>query len=105
MAAKESQQMIGTRGEDLAVAELERQGMLILDRNWRCRMGEIDIVAMEVEDADRSLVFCEVKCRTGLGSAPRSKRSHMRKSASSDSWLVSGWPQATSPHERYGSTR
>ena len=70
MAAKESQQAIGTRGEDLAVAELERQGMVILDRNWRCRNGEIDIVAMEVEDADRSLVFCEVKCRTGLGFGP-----------------------------------
>jgi len=70
MAAKESQQAIGTRGEDLAAAELERQGMVILDRNWRCRVGEIDIVAMEVGDADRSLVFCEVKCRTGLGFGP-----------------------------------
>jgi putative endonuclease len=68
--AKASQQTIGTRGEDLAAAELERQGMVILDRNWRCRLGEIDIVAMEVEDADRSLVFCEVKCRTGLGFGP-----------------------------------
>jgi putative endonuclease len=65
--AKRSQQTIGVRGEDLAAAELERQGMVILDRNWRCRVGEIDIVAMEVEDAARSLVFCEVKCRTGLG--------------------------------------
>ena len=64
---KASQRTIGIRGEDLAAAELERQGMVILDRNWRCRTGEIDIVAMEVEDADRSLVFCEVKCRTGLG--------------------------------------
>ena len=68
--AKASQQTIGTRGEDLATAELERQGLVILDRNWRCRLGEIDIVAMEVEGADRSLVFCEVKCRTGLGFGP-----------------------------------
>jgi putative endonuclease len=58
-----SRQLIGTRGEDVAAAELQRQGMVILDRNWRCRAGEIDIVA---EDAE-SLVFCEVKCRTGLG--------------------------------------
>jgi putative endonuclease len=64
---KASQRTIGIRGEDLAAAELERQGMVILDRNWRCRTGEIDIVAMEIEAADRSLVFCEVKCRTGLG--------------------------------------
>jgi putative endonuclease len=63
--AKESRQALGTRGEDLAAAELERQGMVILDRNWRCRTGEIDIVAME--DGNRSLVFCEVKCRAGLG--------------------------------------
>ena len=68
--AKASQPTIGTRGEDLAAAELERQGLVILDRNWRCRLGEIDIVAMEVEGADRSLVFCEVKCRTGLGFGP-----------------------------------
>jgi putative endonuclease len=58
-----SRQEIGTRGEDLAAAELQRQGMVILDRNWRCRAGEIDIVAEEAG----SLVFCEVKCRTGLG--------------------------------------
>ena len=68
--AKASRQSVGTRGEDLAAAELERQGMVILDRNWRCRAGEIDIVAMDFEDADRSLVFCEVKCRTGLGFGP-----------------------------------
>ena len=58
-----SRQLIGTRGEDLAAAELQRQGMVILDRNWRCSAGEVDIVA---EDTG-SLVFCEVKCRTGLG--------------------------------------
>ncbi|HKH56420.1 MAG TPA: YraN family protein, partial [Propionibacteriaceae bacterium] len=40
--AKASRQSVGTRGEDLAAAELERQGMVILDRNWRCRTGEID---------------------------------------------------------------
>jgi putative endonuclease len=62
-----SRQQIGLRGEDLAVAELERQGMVIIDRNWRCRAGEIDIVAVDLEESRRSLVFCEVKCRTGLG--------------------------------------
>jgi putative endonuclease len=67
---KASRQALGTRGEDLAAAELERQGMVILDRNWRCRTGEIDIVAMDFEAANGSLVFCEVKCRTGLGFGP-----------------------------------
>lgn len=50
----------GRWGEDLAVDHLERLGLTILDRNWRCRAGEIDIVAA---DAD-ALVICEVKTRT-----------------------------------------
>lgn len=58
---------VGVRGEDLAAAELRRQGMSILARNWRCRSGEIDIVAAELADGRRTIVFCEVKCRTGLG--------------------------------------
>ena len=58
---------VGVRGEDLAVAELERQGLQVLVRNWRCRWGELDIVAMEQDEGHRTLVFCEVKCRTGVG--------------------------------------
>ena len=42
-----SKRQVGVRGEDLACAELERQGLEILARNWRCRLGEIDIVAAE----------------------------------------------------------
>jgi putative endonuclease len=63
----ESKRQIGGRGEDLACAELERQGMQVLERNWRCRLGEIDIVAAETGRTGRTLVFCEVKCRSGLG--------------------------------------
>ena len=62
-----SRQRVGIAGEDLAAAELERQGMVILDRNWRCGVGEIDIVAMDRRGQSGSLVFCEVKCRTGFG--------------------------------------
>jgi putative endonuclease len=67
MPKTESRQQLGVRGEDLACAELERQGMQVLERNWRCRLGEIDIVAAEVGGAGLTLVFCEVKCRSGLG--------------------------------------
>ena len=67
MPKTESKQQLGVRGEDLACAELERQGMQVLERNWRCRLGEIDIVAAEVGEAGLTLVFCEVKCRSGLG--------------------------------------
>ena len=67
MPATESKKQIGIRGEDLACAELQRQGMQILERNWRCRLGEIDIVAAESAVDGLTLVFCEVKCRSGLG--------------------------------------
>ena len=40
MAMRESKKQIGVRGEDLACAELERQGLQVLERNWRCRLGE-----------------------------------------------------------------
>lgn len=50
---------LGERGEDAAVAFLERSGLTIVERNWRCQVGEIDIVAL---DGD-TLVLCEVKTR------------------------------------------
>lgn len=58
---------LGVRGEDLAVAELERAGLRVVARNWRCRWGEIDIVATEEVGGRTTVVFCEVKCRSGLG--------------------------------------
>lgn len=50
---------LGTRGEDVAVGHLERLGYEILARNWRSRLGELDVVA---SDGD-TLVFVEVKLR------------------------------------------
>lgn len=50
---------LGERGEDAAAAYLERVGMTLVERNWRCSAGEIDIIAL---DGD-SLVLCEVKTR------------------------------------------
>ena len=58
MAAKDE---LGRRGEDEAVRYLERRGLVVLSRNWRCRDGELDVVAV---DTDR-LVVCEVKTRSG----------------------------------------
>lgn len=57
---------LGRFGEDLAVRHLRERGLVILDRNWRCDVGEIDIVAREAD----VLVVCEVKTRrtTGFGS-------------------------------------
>lgn len=58
---------IGMEGERLAASYLVRRGYRILDRNWRCMGGEIDIVACE-EDEDREcVVLVEVKTRLALG--------------------------------------
>jgi putative endonuclease len=50
---------LGKRGEDAAASYLERVGMTIVDRNWRTKSGEIDIVALD----GSTLVLCEVKTR------------------------------------------
>jgi putative endonuclease len=51
---------LGQDGEDLAARHLTDAGMVVLDRNWRCHEGELDIVA---RDGD-ALVFVEVKARS-----------------------------------------
>jgi putative endonuclease len=53
---------LGQDGEELAAQHLAAQGMEVLARNWRCREGELDIVA---RDGD-AIVFCEVKTRSGV---------------------------------------
>jgi putative endonuclease len=52
---------LGAAGEDLACAHLQRLGLEVLERNFRCRAGEIDVVA---RDGD-TVVFVEVKERSG----------------------------------------
>lgn len=54
---------LGRRGEAIAARHLQGRGLRILDRNWRCKQGEIDLVAMDGDE----LVFVEVKTRAGLG--------------------------------------
>lgn len=54
---------VGLAGEAAAVVELERRGMRVLARDWRCRLGQIDVVA---EDG-QTLVIVEVKARRGSG--------------------------------------
>lgn len=57
------QESLGRQGEDLACGELRRRGYAILERRFRTRRGEIDIVA---RDGD-VLVFVEVKARSSRG--------------------------------------
>ncbi|WAC89922.1 YraN family protein [Mycobacterium sp. Aquia_213] len=56
---------LGAMGEALAAEYLTRMGLRIVDRNWRCRYGELDVIA--ADDATRTVVFVEVKTRTGDG--------------------------------------
>jgi putative endonuclease len=53
---------LGRYGEELAARHLVEDGFVVLERNWRCDAGEIDIVA---RDGD-VLVVCEVKTRSSL---------------------------------------
>ena len=54
---------VGKYGEDLVADQLTRAGWRIVARNWRCRDGELDMVAWEGE----ALVAVEVKTRRGSG--------------------------------------
>lgn len=80
---------LGRLGEQLAAEHLVRRGFQILERNYRTRWGELDIVAFD----GRTIAFCEVKTRRltpGAGSpfeAVRTlKRSQVRKMAGH--WLI-----------------
>lgn len=53
----------GARAEDLCAELLRAAGLRILERNWRCRLGEIDLIAEE----RGMLVFAEVRMRSGPG--------------------------------------
>ena len=54
-----AQQQIGQRGEDMALAFLQRQGLVLSERNFRCRGGELDLIMRERE----TVVFVEVRQR------------------------------------------
>lgn len=80
---------LGATGERLAAEHLERLGYRIVERNYRTRWGELDIVAVDKD----ALVFCEVKSRraggrtgTALEAVSAAKRAQVRRIARR--WLV-----------------
>ena len=60
MTTTAARQAIGAYGESVARRHLSDRGLVVLDRNWRCEAGEIDLV---LRDGD-VLVVCEVKTRS-----------------------------------------
>src|SRR5688572_29160696 len=61
--ADDPRRRLGARGEELAARHLEARGLEVVERNYRTRYGELDVVARD----ERFLVFCEVKTRIVRG--------------------------------------
>lgn len=81
---------LGALGERLAAEHLNRLGLAVIERNYRTRWGELDLIAY---DGATSLIFCEVKTRraSSAGAVPLEavhtrKRSKVRRMAAS--WLA-----------------
>ncbi|MBU0508862.1 YraN family protein [bacterium] len=66
---------IGAAGEDAATDYLHRSGYRIVERNWRCPLGELDIVCRRGD----MYVFVEVKSARAQGSLPPESRVHTAK--------------------------
>jgi putative endonuclease len=92
---------LGRLGEDLAAEHLARRGFQILERNFRTRWGELDIIARD----GRTLVFCEVKTRrVGVAVAPFDalhphKQAQVRRIARA--WLANCGPRSYAPLLRF----
>jgi putative endonuclease len=91
----------GAFGEDLAAAWYRRHGFEVIDRNWRCAIGELDLVARRGD----LLVFCEVKARRadGFGGAVAAvdhrKQARVRRLAAV--WLAAHPQLAGGLHVRF----
>lgn len=84
----EPRRQLGREGEQLACDHLQRLGFTVLERNYRTRQGELDVIAFD----GRTLVFCEVKARrlparagSALASIDGRKRARVRRLATR--WL------------------
>ena len=81
---------LGRWGEDLAACYLEKHGLTIVRRGYRCRFGEIDIIARNCA----TLVFCEVKTRRRATFAEPQEfvtRSKQRRLIKTAGWYLNQW--------------
>lgn len=72
---RENKRELGTVYEELAANFLEKQGMIILERNFRCRSGEIDLIVKD----NTVLVFVEVKYRFNQSAGNAADAVNIRK--------------------------
>ena len=96
---------LGARGEELAARHLEARGFEVVERNFRTRFGELDVIARDV----RFLVFCEVKSRIvrGPGGVPDvlgpfagiGPRKQRQVRAMAREWLAQGGLEGPRPPE------
>ncbi len=79
---------LGARGEAIAADWYEARGYAVLDRNWRCRDGELDLVL----EGHGAVVFSEVKTRSsdafGIGAEAVTRDKQMRIRRLSARWLA-----------------
>lgn len=101
---EDGRRRIGRLGETLAARRLERQGYRVIERNYRTREGEIDLIAT----LGQTLVFCEVKTLVarGTGRGPSypleavgpAKRAQIRRLARA--WIAERSSAGTAPRCR-----
>lgn len=76
-------QQIGQTAEEFACQYLQKQGLKLISRNYRCRVGEIDLIMQDSKD----LIFIEVRCRqnsyfgNGAESVTHTKQKKLIKTA------------------------
>jgi putative endonuclease len=105
MAAEgDPRRRLGARGEQLAALHLEARGYQVVERNFRTRYGELDVVARDA----RCLVFCEVKTRIVRGEpgsdvlgpfASIGRRKQRQVRAMAREWLTQGRLEGPRPQE------
>jgi len=90
---------LGGRGENIAAKHLRNLGYKILTRNYRCRFGEIDIVARD----GKTLVFAEVKTRKEADPEPEAQVNHekQRKISRCAELYLSRYGSASKPPVRF----
>lgn len=74
---KKTLRQVGDAGEDLAAAALKKQGYRIIERNFSCPLGEVDLIARQGD----FLVFVEVKTRRGASFGGAAEAVHPAKQA------------------------